>query len=167
MIEGEYPYAEERLFKLRVIGKYMVSFYVDTCIYLNLWKKEIGFNGEPFWIFAKDFFEFANKNNINIFYSGFILKELLFILDDSDYIEKKCFMEENSMFCKSILSKEEYVFAQKLKEELNTNCSFLDIIHLVLAKKTNSVFISRDNELINIANQLKIIAKRPEEIINY
>lgn len=145
----------------------MQNFYVDTCIYFNLWKKEIDEKGNPLWLFAKNFFEAANINNSNIFYSGFILKELLFVLSTEEYLEKRNFVEENKIFEKVFLTQEEYQKATKLKNKINTDCSLFDIIHIILADKTNSTLITQDKELLTLANYLHITAKKPEDIIDY
>ena len=56
----------------------MQSYYVDSCVYLNLWQKEINENGKPLWEYAKRFLEKAEEDNSLIYYSGFLLKELIF-----------------------------------------------------------------------------------------
>jgi len=142
-------------------------FDVDTCIYLNLWKKEIDENGNPLWIFAKKLFELANLKEYKIFYSGFILKEMLFILSPEEYLEKRAFIEENKIFEKVHLSDEEYKKAIDFKNKASTNCSLFDIVHLLLAKKTNSILITQDKELLRLADYYRIAAKTPQEAINY
>ena len=145
----------------------MQSYYVDTCIYINLWKKEVDETGKPLWLLAKKFFEFADQNNLKIFYSGFILKEFLFLLSAEEYLNKREFIEYNPLFEKTILTKEEYKEATKLKNKLNTDCSLYDLIHLRLTKKTNSILITQDRELLELANFMDIPAKTPQEIISY
>jgi predicted nucleic acid-binding protein len=145
----------------------MQNFYVDTCIYLNLWKKEVDERGNLLWLFAKNFFELAKHNNAKIFYSGFILKELLSLLSTEDYLEKKSFLEENKMFEKILLTEEEYRKAINLKNKINTDCSLIDIIHIIIAHKTESVLVTQDKELLDLANNYEVTAKKPQEIINY
>jgi predicted nucleic acid-binding protein len=145
----------------------MQSFYADTCIYLNLWKKEVDENGKPLWLFAKKFFELADLEGFRIFYSGFILKEMLFLLSSGEYLEKRAFIEENRIFERASLNEEEYKKAIELKNKTPTNCSLFDIIHLLLAKKTNSILVTQDRELLDLADYYTLIAKTPQEIINY
>jgi predicted nucleic acid-binding protein len=145
----------------------MQNFYVDTCIYLNLWKKEVDKRGNPLWLFAKKFFELAELNDAKIFYSGFILKELLFLLSTNDYLEKRKFFEENKLFEKALLSRSEYKKAISLKNKLKTNCSLIDIIHVLLASKTKSILITQDKELLKLSNRNNVKAQTPQEIINY
>lgn len=145
----------------------MQSFYVDTCVYLNLWKKETDEKNRPLWKFAKDFLDIAFQNKTKIVYSGFILKELLFILSTEEYLSKKEIFEDNKLFEKAILSEKEYSTAIEMKNKNKFNCSLFDIIHTLIAKKTNAILITRDEDLIVFARSLSVTAKKPEEIINY
>lgn len=144
----------------------MQNFYVDTCVYLNLWKKETDEKGNALWFFAKNFFEFTSINNYKIYYSGFILKELMFLISVENYIEKREFFESNVLFEKIVLTDEEYRRAIKIKSKFNTNCSLFDIIHIFLSKKSNSILVTQDKELISLASELGVIAKMPQEITN-
>ena len=141
------------------------SYYIDTCIYLNLWQKEVDDNtGAMLWKFAKDFLEKAEKESI-VYYSGFILKELKFILTDEEFDKKKVLFESSPNFRRVFLSEEEFNLARKIEKESNYEISFYDITHMLLAKKTKSLFITRDNKLINISKKYDIVAKRPEELL--
>ncbi len=140
---------------------------MDTCIYLNLWKKEVDENNNPLWFYAKNFFEFAEMNKSKIFYSGFILKEFLFLLSTEEYLGKREFLEENKLFEKTVLKEEEYKEALAIKNKINTNCSLFDVIHIILAKKTDSVLITQDKELLWLARCYNLTAKTPQEVINY
>ena len=145
----------------------MQNFYVDTCIYLNLWQKEKGIIfGKPFWLIAKEFFEYAENQDSVIYYSGFTLKELYYKLTKNEFIKKKNFIESSPNFFKIALSKNEYERTGEIKIKLNSALSFFDITHLILARKTNSLFITRDKELLKIARRFGVIAKKPEEIIH-
>ena len=39
------------------------------------------------------------------------------------------------------------------------------IIHFLLARKTNSILITRDKKLIEIAEEYSVVVKKPEEIL--
>jgi len=142
----------------------MKYYYVDSCIYLNLWKKEFDFSGNLLWNFAKDFFEKAQSENSVIYYSGFLLKELMFVLDEKEFIGKLELFNYSPGFVRITLTKEEYEEAQKLKDRINSNISLFDIIHALLAKKTNSILVTRDRDLIEFAKNINIEAKKPEEL---
>ncbi|MBI5065099.1 PIN domain-containing protein [Candidatus Woesearchaeota archaeon] len=142
----------------------VLSFYVDSCIYLNLWQKE-EVNGIPFWRFAKEFFEKYNSENFIIYYSGFLLKELTFILSESEFEEKRSLFAYSRNFKKIILSREEFDQARKIESEEKYEISFYDIIHMLLAKKTNSILITRDSKLLITAKKYSVEAKKPEELL--
>ena len=145
----------------------MQNFYIDTCIYLNLWKKEKGvIFGKPLWLISKEFFELMINNNYKVYYSGFILKELYHKLDEEEFNKKRVFIESTNNFIKIDLTNEEYKQAKLIERKVNFAISFFDIIHLILAKKSNSMLITRDKELLKIAKRLGAVAKKPEEVIN-
>ena len=62
---------------------------------------------------------------------------------------------------------EEYESAREIESELNYVISLYDILHMLLARKTNSILITRDKILLEIAKKYSVIAKRPEEITDY
>jgi len=43
--------------------------------------------------------------------------------------------------------------------------SLYDAIHLLLAKENDSILVTRDKLLINLAKENLVIAKKPEEIL--
>jgi len=145
----------------------MQSFYVDTCIYLNLWKKEEDKAGIPLWFFAQKFFEFVEANNHKLYYSGFVLKELLFNLSPEEYLERREYFDKNKIFRKIEMTKEERDKGISLKGKIKTTCSLYDILNILLAKKSNSVLVTQDKELIKLAKFLGIEAKTPQEAISY
>ena len=139
--------------------------YVDTCIYLNLWQKEVEKKtGVKLWKLAQIFFEKAEENGFNIYYSGFILKELSYILSKNEFYNKKLLFESSPNFERLILSREEFEEARKIENEINLEISFFDIIHIILARKSNSILVTRDKKLIKIADIYNVEAKKPEEL---
>ena len=138
--------------------------YIDTCIWLNLFKKEGDESkGIPYWKIAKDFLEKIMFSDNIILYSGFILKEMSFKLSDDEFKEKLEFMKKEFKFIKA--TEEDYEFARKLESELDFEISFFDCIHIVISKRTDSVLISRDEELIKNAKKY-VDVKKPEELIS-
>ena len=144
-----------------------LSFYVDSCIYLNWWKKELGsIFKKPFWKTARKFFEKVEQNKGKVYYSGFILKELYYKLTKEEFIKKKNFIESSPNYFRITLNQNEYEYARKIERKLNFAISFYDIIHMTLTKKTNSILITRDKELLKSAKKFGVIARKPEEIIH-
>jgi len=141
----------------------MTSYYVDTCIYLNLWQKE-EINGLKVWKYAKEFLEKAEANHCTIYYSGFILKELMYILSNEEFLIKKEMFEYTNNYRKAHLTEEEFNQARRIERETNAEISFFDIIHMLLAKKTGSILVTRDNKLIQISGKYGVKALKPEHL---
>ena len=139
-------------------------YYIDTCIYLNLWQKE-EINGIKLWKYAKNFLERIDKKSGMVYYSGFIFKELMHILAKEEFQKKKILFESSPNFKKVILSEREFQIARQIEKETKSSVSFFDIIHMLLAKKTNSILITRDNKLIQISKKYGVEVKKPEELL--
>lgn len=140
------------------------SFYIDTCIYLNLWKKEGNESkGKPYWKIAKEFFE--KYDHEIIYYSGFILKEMKYILNKDKFDEKRKFFQTKPNFKKVLISETDLIEVRKIEIETKFMISFFDLIHMILSKKSNSILITRDKELLQISKAYNIAAKKPEELL--
>ena len=75
----------------------MKRFYVDTCIWLNLFKKEgDASKGVPYWKIAEGFIDKVMfSEGYEISYSNIILKEIYFNLNNEKlFNEKQSFMEK-------------------------------------------------------------------------
>lgn len=69
------------------------QYYVETCIWLNLCKKEgDATKGIPYWILTEDFLEQADEDDAIIFVSTITLKELFFKLGDKFEVIKQFFI---------------------------------------------------------------------------
>lgn len=144
------------------------SFYVDTCIYLNLFKKELG-NGEgmPFWKTANDFInQVTSSEDKEIIYSGLILNELKFKLnDEKEFKSKLSSFKQSAKYRYAKLSPEDYSFARKLERETNYELSFYDCLHIALCKRFNYILVTRDKELLSMAYRYKVKAYKPENLL--
>ena len=145
----------------------MPSYYVDACIYLNLWQKERGnLFGKPCWPLAKNFLDKAINSKSIIYYSGFLLKEMKFILSEKEFENKVKIFSYHANFIKLGLIDGEFQFARRIERKIKYKIGFYDIIHMILARRTNSILITRDKNLIKISKKFGVIAKKPEEIIH-
>ncbi len=140
------------------------SYYVDTCIYLNIWQKEV-VNGVELWKLSKEFFDKIEEREDTIYYSGFILKEIMYLLSENEFKQKREMFSSNPRFIKEILTSEEYEEAREIEIKIKNEISFYDIIHLLLARKTKSILITRDKKLIETSKSLGVEVKKPEEIL--
>jgi len=142
----------------------MSKYYIDTCIWLNLFKKEN--DKVQYWKFAKDFLEKVMFSKDIIYYSGFVLKEIEHIIKNKDlFKEKKLFFKEEKKFIYIKAKNEDYEFARKLESNNNYKISFYDCLHIALAKRKKAVLITRDKDLIHIAEK-HILTKKPEELLS-
>lgn len=142
-----------------------ISYYIDSCIYLNIWQKEVSTSGVEFWRFAKEFFDKIEENNKTVFYSGFILKELSYILNEKEFIQKRKVFDLSKHFKKVTLTSKELEEARGIEREIKYDVSFYDIIHMILARKSHSILITRDKRLMNLARKHQIPVQLPEEAI--
>lgn len=141
------------------------SYYVDSCIWLNLFKKEGDpTKGVPYWKIAKDFIESVEKSNDLIIVSAAVLKELTFKLGEKFLLGKEFFDKSNYIKLIKTLP-EDYSFARKLESDLEYQLSFYDCLHIAIAKRLDIKLITRDKGLLEIANK-HISVNKPEELIS-
>jgi predicted nucleic acid-binding protein len=143
------------------------SFYVDSVIWLNLFKKEGDpAKGVPYWKIAKDFTEkIIFSQDEEIVYSGFILKEMKFKLDENTFKEKQMFFKEEEKIRFVKATEEDYSFARKLESDVKYEISFFDCLHIAICKRLNLIFVTRDELLIKIARKF-IQADKPENLLS-
>lgn len=142
-----------------------VGYYLDSCIWLNLFKKRgDSSKGIPYWEIALDFIENVEDQKEEIYVSTIVLKELLHILRNKFEIVMSYFKQTD--FIKIIKTKnEDYVLARKYETEDNSYLSFYDYLHVVIARRLKCDFVTRDKDLINFAKD-KIKTNKPEELIS-
>lgn len=143
------------------------SFYVDTCIWLNLFKKEGDpTKGIPFWKIAQDFIDKVMFSmGEEIIYSGLVLKEIKFKLNNDElFAEKLSFLRGEERFRFVELTEEDYSFARKLESEIMYELSFYDCLHIAICKRLNLALVTRDNDLIKFARRF-ITAEKPEYLL--
>lgn len=137
------------------------KYYVDSCIWLNLFKKEgDSSKGIPYWKLAKDFIESNNQ----LIVSTIVLKELSYKLENKfDYVMK---FFKHSIYVELIkTTSNDYDLARKFESEENFAISFYDYLHVAIAKRLNIALITRDKDLIEFANK-HIEVYKPENLIN-
>lgn len=137
------------------------TYYVDSCIWLNLFKKEGDeTKGVPYWKLAKDFIEDEN----NIIVSTIVIKELSFKIEEKlNYVMK--FFKDNESIKMIKTVPEDYDLARKYEDEEELKISFYDYLHVAISKRLNIPLITRDKDLIAFAKK-HIEVYRPEELIN-
>lgn len=141
------------------------QYYVDSCIWLNLFKKEgDAARGKPYWKLAKEFIERIMFSEDVIVYSGFVLKEIKHNLKDNQlFEEKQTFMGEEPKFSLIRVTEEDYNFGRILESEFNFEISFFDCMHIAISKRLGCILVTRDRLLMEKAkNYVKV--DKPENL---
>jgi len=100
-----------------------------------------------------------------IVYSGFVLKEIKYKLnDDNIFKDRHKFIKQEPKFSFVKALDEDYQLARKLESEFNFEISFLDCQHIAICKRLNCVLATRDNKLIEAARK-HIEADKPENLL--
>jgi predicted nucleic acid-binding protein len=138
-----------------------MKFYLDTCIWLNIYKKNE--KKKEFEESKKLIEKLLFNNKHKIYYSGFILKELRHKLSEKSFQKIRLFLRnEKTIFIKA--NEQDYELARKFEKSEKNNISFFDYLHFSLCKNRELVFVTRDKELLNFSKD-KINAFRPDELL--
>ena len=146
-----------------------MDYYVDTCIWLNLFKKEGDpTKRKPYWKIAEEFLKEAIlTESSHVFYSTIVLRELELQLAKESYEQNKQQMEAESKFIKVDVLSSDKIAARKLESRYEFLISYYDLLHLTIAKRLHAILITRDRRLIAVAHDQSIIAERPEDTTVY
>jgi predicted nucleic acid-binding protein len=136
-----------------------MRYYVDTCIWLNIFKQEES-HGVQYWRIAKEFIE--RRNGDVLYCSNIVRKELQYKLEKQNLLKRMHFIEQECIFISP--SSEEYALARKIESGESFSISFADILHLLMARRYDAILITRDKLLIKTAKKYGVLACRPEEI---
>ncbi len=146
----------------------MTRYYIDTSIWLNLFKQEgDSSKGIPYWQIAKEFIERAMfSKDDEIIYSNIILREIKLKLGDCAYIKVYEFFFKEPKCVKIDLTSDDKAIARQLESRYQFEISFYDLIHMVLCKRFNCILVTRDKQLLDVSRANGIGAYKPEDIIN-
>jgi predicted nucleic acid-binding protein len=100
------------------------------------------------------------------FYSDVMLREIKQILSEQEFQEKVSSLRTDCLFEKTRVIKEDLIRARKLEFETKFSVSFYDLVHLCIAKRIDSILVTRDAELLKVAKK-HIFADKPENLIIY
>jgi predicted nucleic acid-binding protein len=143
------------------------SFYVDSCIWLNLFKKEGDpTKGFPYWRIAEDFInKVIFSEDKEIIYSGPVIREIQFKINNEELFRDRLdFMQGEPRFKLIDVLKEDQSFARKLESDSKFEISFYDCIHIAICKRLNFTLVTRDNNLIEFAKDY-ISVDKPENLL--
>ena len=143
----------------------MKKYYVDTCIWLNLFKKEgDATKGKPYWKIAEEFIKYIEKTRNDLIVSTIILKELEHKLGEGIIFAKEYFKQKGFI---TIIKTEnsDYTLARELEKDFGYELGFYDCINIAISRRLDLHLITRDKELLDKAKKL-IKANRPEDLIS-
>ncbi|KYK26139.1 hypothetical protein AYK26_00800 [Euryarchaeota archaeon SM23-78] len=143
------------------------SYYLDACVYLNIWWKEIGKDkNKLFWEMSRNFLENVScSNNKEVIYSGFVLKELWFKIKNKELFKQKTSLFNKEKYFRFVkATKEDYAFARELESNSCYDISFMDCLHIAVCKRFNFTLVTRDKKLIKVAKKI-IRVGMPEDFI--
>ncbi len=136
------------------------TFYIDSCIWLNLFRKEGDESkGIPYWIYAKQFLE----KDYQIIVTPLIIREVSFKLRDKLTAIIQFFKDHEFIRIIKVESKD-YELARIYEKEDTYNLGFYDYLHVAIARRLDIPLITRDKELIIFARKY-IQVYKPEELL--
>lgn len=142
----------------------MHKYYLDTCIWLNLFKREGDpTKGVPYWKIARNFIEKVSESD-KIIVSTIVLKELEFKLKDKFLLAKNFF--KNSDYIEIIkTTNEDYELARVLEKTEKIKLSFYDYLHIAIVQRLGVILITRDKDLMVVASK-HIQVSKPEYLVS-
>jgi len=133
-----------------------MRYYIDTCVWLNIFKKETTYKESKRVI--------EKLNNSRIIVSKMVLNEIeRKVQNQFDLINQYFIKKENIIIEK--LKNEDYKNARDLEKETKYLLGFGDCMHITICKRMNTILITRDKDLIKIGRKY-IIILTPKEIIH-
>lgn len=140
----------------------MTLYYVDTCIWLNLFQKEGDpTKGKPYWKIAEDLIsEISASQDSSILISTIVLKELKYKLKEYENA-LNLFRQESIRAVKTV--PEDYDFARIIEEENDYKIGFSDCLHIAISKRNNFILVTRDGDLIGVGKKY-IEVEKPEDL---
>ncbi|HSU73260.1 MAG TPA: type II toxin-antitoxin system VapC family toxin [Candidatus Binatia bacterium] len=126
-------------------------FYVDTCVYLNLFRKEVSPSGRLLWKDAQDFFQRAGNRIVY-----------------SELVEREFTQKTGMLFIrwgrKVSMLPEDLAFAEGILADFGHRIGSKDCIHIALAKKCGAILVTRDRALLECASRY-VVALLPENAL--
>ena len=148
----------------------MQKIYLDACIYYNLWKNEVIRKVIPAGLYAELLFEKIEKEDFVLVVSDFLVK----LIDYNNTLFGELLKEIISKYKKydkleivyfdETISKNANQLLQKYKNKY-TKVDWEDLVKFLLAQKAEAVLVTRDEELLALANEEGVKAVYPDDIV--
>ena len=130
-----------------------MKLYLDTCIWLNLFKKE-----KDYWRDTKKLLEDYKE----IYVSTIVLKEMQFVIPKKFLAIKDEFQKDDTIHIIKTTTKD-YDMARHFELQ-HASLSFYDYLHVAIAKRLNAILITRDRDLYNFSKNI-VSTKFPKELL--
>ncbi|HIH24852.1 TPA: PIN domain-containing protein [Candidatus Woesearchaeota archaeon] len=141
-----------------------MRFYIDTCVFLNVWKKEIGpIPRWSLWRRSNEFLTFALQHH-TVITSQAVIRELQFQLPPTTFKEKKADIFASGI---TVLQVPEQLasIARKIESEEQFSISYYDILHVLIAQEQSAILVTRDRKLLSLAKRKGVAAGTPEHFM--
>ena len=153
--------------RLRIRIRFLImsdKYYLDSCIWLNLFKKEgDARKGISYWEIALNFLERVENEGGVIYVSTIVLKELYFVVGKDFGRVKRFFMDCDFIEIVKTTGGD-YDLARNFEKEDLGRISFYDYLHVAITRRLSCSFLTRDKDLIRFAdNRIKV--GKPEDLI--
>ena len=133
-----------------------MKYYIDTCIWLNLIKREAK-GKKLFWKFAQEFIE--QHKNSELLISSAVLRELI-----EHQISPKEHLKKYNLHLLQNLH-EDFGKAREIESNSRYTISFYDCMHIAICLRLNATLITRDYLLIQEAKKYNVFATEPEILL--
>jgi predicted nucleic acid-binding protein len=148
----------------------MQKVYLDANIYYNLWKDEIIRKVIPAGLYAELLFEKIKNEDFVLVVSDFLIN----LIDHNNTLFGNLLKEKISLYkqynkvelvhFEEFISKNANQLLQKYKHKY-PKVDWEDLVNFLLAKQAGAVLITRDEELLALANEEGETAVYPEDIL--
>lgn len=138
------------------------TFYLDTCIWRDMYENRLGQKGKPLGEYAYDLIIYILENNYKIIFSDALIHELRKAYKNNEIDEVLNFLFICNVLVKVDITKEEYAESRKLSRE--RNLPLVDCLNAVQARNHNAIMVSQDKHFSQGLSDIAVVA-RPQDII--
>lgn len=135
------------------------KYYIDTCIWIDLYEDREGYNGEPLGEYAVTFLSSLQKKKAKIVITDILLKELQQFYTDEQI--RGMFFLFTPLIEKVVGSQNQFEEARNLALERNLPKG--DALHAILSRDYSFFFITRDKDFRKLTDITQTYT--PEQLI--
>lgn len=133
-----------------------LKYYLDTCIWVDLYEERTGYFGEPFGDWAWKVLSLIKETESKLIITDILIEELLVRYLPEEIRGMMNFFKENIEKIKLIEKQKEA--ARKIT--LERNLPLGDVLHAIIARDHNLLFVTRDNHFRKLIDITKFLHPR-------